>query len=312
MFGAADYPQVLVGLGSPDDAAVYRLDAERALIVTADFFTPIVDTPYDFGAIAAANALSDVYAMGGEPLLAINLVAFPSDLPEILAEVLRGGAEKIREAGIALAGGHTIQDKEPKYGLAVIGIAHPDRLLTRGGARAGDALVLTKPLGSGVIVTAAKRGLADSTHVSDAVRCMSTLNRTTSRIAVGLGLQGGTDITGFGLLGHAWEMAQASRVGMCIQLKDVPLMDGAREYATQDLFPAGSRCNRDFYRRHVCFAPNIGEGEQMLLFDAQTSGGLLLAVPSDKLNPLLDGFAAEGQSGWIIGKVTAGQNIQVV
>lgn len=303
---------MLVGLGSPDDAAVYRLDANTALVVTADFFTPIVDAPYDFGAIAAANALSDVYAMGGEPLLAINLVAFSPELPEVLAEVLRGGAEKVQEADVALAGGHTIQDKEPKYGLAVIGLAHPDRLLTRAGARPGDALVLTKPLGTGIIVTAFKGGLADPTHLAGAVRCMTALNRTAGRVAVELGLQGATDVTGFGLLGHGWEMAEASGVGMHIRLRDVPLMDGAREYAGQALFPGGSYCNRDFYSPHVGFADDISEEEQMLLFDAQTSGGLLLAVPPDKLDELLDRFVAEGQPGWIIGQVVTEPGIHII
>lgn len=312
MFAPANYPQVLVGLGSPDDAAVYRLDAESALIVTADFFTPIVDDPYDFGAIAAANALSDVYAMGGELLLAINLVAFPPELPEVLAEVLRGGAEKVREAGVALAGGHTIQDKEPKYGLAVIGLALADRLLTRAGTRPGDALVLTKPLGTGVIVTATRRGKADPTHLAGAVRWMTALNRTAGRTAVELGLRGATDVTGFGLLGHAWEMAEASGVGMRIRLRDVPLMDGAREYAEGGLFPGGSYCNRDFYSPHVRFADGISEEDQMLLFDAQTSGGLLLAVPPEKLDRLLDRFATEGQPGWVIGQVVTELGIHII
>jgi len=312
MFAPANYPQVLVGLGSPDDAAVSQLDADRAVVVTADFFTPIVDAPYDFGAIAAANALSDVYAMGAQPLLAINLVAFPPELPEVLAEVLRGGAEKVQEADVALAGGHTIQDKEPKYGLAVIGLAHPDRLLTRAGARPGDALVLTKPLGTGIIVTAFKGGLADPTHLADAVRWMTVLNRTAGRIAIELGLQGATDVTGFGLLGHGWEMAEASGVGMHIRLRDVPLMDGAGEYAEQGLFPGASSCNRDFYSPHMRFADGISEEEQMLLFDAQTSGGLLLAVPSEKLGRLLDRFAAEGQPGWIIGQVVTEPGIHII
>ena len=312
MFAPTGYPQVLIGLGTPDDAAVYRLDAERALIVTADFFTPIVDNPYDFGAIAAANALSDVYAMGGEPLLAINLVAFPPELPDVLAEVLRGGAEKVREAGIALAGGHTIQDKEPKYGLAVVGIAHPDRLLTRTGARIGNALVLTKPLGTGVIVTAFKRDQATPIRLAGAVRWMQMLNRAGSRVAIELGLHSATDVTGFGLLGHAWEMAAASGVGMRIRLRDVPLMDGAREYAERSLFPSGSRCNRDFYGPHVRFDPDIVVAEKMLLFDAQTSGGLLLAVPSDQLNRLLERLAVEGQRGWVVGQIVAEQEIQVI
>ncbi len=311
MFVPTDYPEVLVGLGSPDDAAVYRLDAGRTLIVTADFFTPIVDDAYEFGAIAAANALSDVYAMGGEPVLAINLVAFPPDLLDVLAEVLRGGAEMVKEAGIALAGGHTIQDKEPKYGLAVIGLAHPDRLLTRGGARPGDALVLTKPLGTGVIVTAFKRGQAEPAHLAGAVRWMKTLNRTASRIAVGLGLHGASDVTGFGLLGHAREMALASGVGMEIRVRDVPLMEGARECAHLWLFPRGSFCNRDFFGRHVQFADDIGKEMQMLLFDAQTSGGLLLAVPPEKLRGLLDQLRAEGEPGWVIGQVVREPGIEV-
>jgi selenide,water dikinase len=312
MFVPTDYPEVLLGLGSPDDAAVYRLDAERALIVTADFFTPIVDDAYDFGAIAAANALSDVYAMGGMPLLAINLVAFPPDLPDVLAEVLRGGAEVVKEAGVALAGGHTIQDKEPKYGLAVIGLAHPDRVLTRAGARPGDALVLTKPLGTGVIVTAFKRGQAEPAHLAGAVRWMRTLNRIASRIAVEVGLQAATDVTGFGLLGHAREMAMASGVGMEIRMRDVPLMEVAQECACKWLFPRGSFCNRDFYGRHVRFADGIGEEMRMLLFDAQTSGGLLLAVPPEKLHGLLDRLRAEGESGWVIGQVVTEPGIGVI
>jgi selenide,water dikinase len=311
MFVPTDYPEVLVGLGSPDDAAVYRLDADRALIVTADFFTPIVDDAYDFGAIAAANALSDVYAMGGEPVLAINLVAFPPELPDVLAEVLRGGAEMVKEAGVALAGGHTIQDKEPKYGLAVIGLAHPDRLLTRGGARPGDALVLTKPLGTGIIVTAFKRGQADPAHLAGAVRWMMALNRTAGRIAVEVGLQAATDVTGFGLLGHAREMAVASGVGIEIRVRDAPLMEGARECAHQWLFPRGSFCNRDFYSPHVRFADGIAEATRMLLFDAQTSGGRLLAVPPETLQGLLDRLEAEGEPAWVIGQVVTEPGIKV-
>jgi selenide,water dikinase len=312
MFLPADYPELIVGLGSPDDAAVYRMDAERALIITADFFTPVVDDPYSFGAIAAANALSDVYAMGGEPLVAINLVAFPPELPDLLGEVLRGGAEKVREAGIALAGGHTIRDREPKYGLSVVGLAHPDNLITKGGARPGDRLFLTKPLGTGVIVTAFKRDRADLAHLEMAVHWMTALNQKSSRIARELRISSGTDITGFGLLGHGWEMTQASGVGMRLRLKDIPLMDGALEYAGQDLFPAGSRCNRDYFSPQVRFASGITEGEQMLLFDAQTSGGLLLAVPPDKVDRLILGFSKEGQSIWLVGEVVTGPGIEVI
>lgn len=312
MFLPTDYPEVVVGLGVPDDAAVYRLDGDRALIVTADFFTPVVDDPFAFGAIAAANALSDVYAMGGEPILAINLVAFPPELPAALGEVLRGGAEKLREAGVPLAGGHTVRDKEPKYGLAVVGMAHPERLLTRAGARVGDVLVLTKPLGSGVIATAGKRGQAGLPHLAGAIRWMSTLNRTAGRSAVEAGARAATDITGFGLLGHAWGVAESSGVGLRVLLRDVPLMDGARDYAERGLWPGGSVCNRDYYGPHVRFAPGIAECDQMLLFDAQTSGGLLLAVPPERLAELLAGLAAGGETGWIVGEVVVQPGIQVV
>lgn len=295
----------------PDDAAVYRLDAERALIVTADFFTPVVDDPYTFGAIAAANALSDVYAMGGEPILAINLVAFPPELPEALREVLRGGAEKLREAGVPLAGGHTVRDKEPKYGLAVVGMAHPDRLLTRAGARVGDVLVLTKPLGSGVIATAGKREQAEVSHLAGAIRWMSALNRTAGSIAVEVGAHAATDITGFGLLGHAWGLAESSGVGLRIKLHDVPLMDGARDYAERGLWPGGSACNRDYYGPNVHFEAEISEAERMLLFDAQTSGGLLVAMPPERADRMLLRLSDAGESGWLVGEVIEQPRIQV-
>lgn len=312
MFLPADYPELIVGLGSPDDAAVYRLDAERALIITADFFTPVVDNPYAFGAIAAANALSDVYAMGGEPLVAINLVAFPTELPEVLSEVLRGGAEKVREAGIALAGGHTIRDKEPKYGLAVVGLAHPDHLVTKGGARPGDKLFLTKPLGTGVIMTAFKRNRADPAHLEIATKWMAALNQKAGRIACDLSIGAGTDITGFGLMGHSWEMAQASGVGMRFCFKDIPLMVGALEYASQDLFPGGSQCNRDAFNPHVRFPSGISKGELMLLFDAQTSGGLLLAVPPERADRLTQEFARVDQPVWLVGEVVSEPGIEII
>lgn len=312
MFLPADYPELIVGLGSPDDAAVYKLDGERALIITADFFTPLVDDPYTFGAIAAANALSDVYAMGGDPLVAINLVAFPPELTDILGEVLRGGAETVRRAGIALAGGHTIRDQEPKYGLAVVGLAHPDRLLTKGGAKSGDKLYLTKPLGTGVIVTAFKRDRANPAHLDMAVEWMTTLNQKASQIARSLGVRAGTDITGFGLLGHGWEMAQAAGVGMRLSYEAIPLMEGALDYARQDLFPGGSRCNQDFYGPRVHFAQGLSVAEQMLLFDAQTSGGLLLAVPPDRVDRLLHQFKLAGQHVWLIGEVIPERAIEIV
>ncbi len=226
MFDPADYPDLLVGLGAPDDAAVYRLDDARALIITTDFFTPIVDDPYQYGAIAAANALSDVYAMGGQPLVALNIAALPPDLPpDMMAQIILGMAEKVREAGAVIAGGHTIQDKEPKVGLAVIGLGHPDHLLTKAGARPGDVLILTKPLGTGCITTAAKNDKADAAHVAEAIRWMVQLNRDGAEVAVELGVRAATDITGFGFMGHATEMAEASGVTLRLQWNGIPLID---------------------------------------------------------------------------------------
>ena len=313
IFDSQDYPDLLVGLGEPDDAAVWRLPDGRALVVTTDFFTPVVDDPYDYGAIAAANALSDVYAMGGSPFLALNIAALPPELPaEILGKIMLGGAEKAREAGVVVAGGHTIQDKEPKYGLIVLGFADPAVMLTKSGARAGDILVLTKPIGFGTTTTALKRGLADAEHVAEAVAWMKRLNKTAAELAVAFGLRGGTDITGFGLLGHAWEMAEASGVGLRLSVEKIPLTSGAQRYAREWIFPGGSADNRLFYGRHVHFDPQIPEASQMLLFDAQTSGGLLLAVPKEKLNSLQEQAASVDQPLWVVGEVTQGESIEVV
>jgi len=308
LFNPQDYPDLLVGLGQPDDAAIWRLDDSRALVVTTDFFTPVVDDPYDYGAIAAANSLSDVYAMGGQPFLALNVAAFPPDLPPaVMTEILRGGAEKAREAGVALAGGHTIQDKEPKYGLIVLGFVHPERMFTKAGARPGDVLVLSKPLGFGCTTTALKRGLAQEADVAEAVAWMSRLNRATAELAQAVGVRGATDVTGFGLLGHAWEMAEASRVQLVIHAAAVPLISGARHYAEAFVFPGGTSDNRLFFGPHVHFAPHISESDRMLLFDAQTSGGLLLSVPVDHLDDLLANAEAVGQPLWVIGEVAEGE-----
>ena len=295
-----------MGLGAPDDAAVYRLDDERALIFTTDFFTPVVDDPYAYGAIAAANALSDVYAMGGEPLLALNLVAFPPDLPpRILSEVLRGGAEKVREAKAVLGGGHTIQDKEPKYGLAVIGMAHPDRLTTKGGAQPDDVLLLTKPLGTGVITTATKRDQVDQAHLAEATRWMSMLNRDGAEAAIASGTQAMTDITGFGFIGHASEIANASNVTLHIDYAKVPFMDGAQEYARQWIFPGGSTNNRKAFESLVDAGKDVKEEELMLLYDAQTSGGLLICMSTEKLNTFAQEMEQRGAAWWQVGYVTA-------
>ncbi len=289
----------------PDDAAVYRLDDERALIFTTDFFTPIVDDPYLFGAIAAANALSDVYAMGGEPLLALNLVAFPSDLPpHILGEVLRGGAEKVREAKAVIAGGHTIQDKEPKYGLAVIGLAHPDRLTTKAGAQPGDVLILTKPLGTGTITTAAKRDQAEIGDIEEASRWMATLNREAASAGIAAGARAITDITGFGFLGHGSEIAVASKVSLHIRFEDIPFMTGVKRYAEEWIFPGGTSNNRSAYLSEVQFSDDVIEQEQMLLFDAQTSGGLLIALSADEVEHFRAEMAQRDAPWWEIGSVT--------
>lgn len=292
---------------------MWRLDPKRALVVTTDFFTPVVDNPYDYGAIAAANALSDVYAMGGAPFLALNVAALPPGLdPGIIADILRGGAEKVHEAGAVLAGGHTIQDEEPKYGLLVLGFVHPDRMLTKAGARPGERLVVSKPLGFGVVTTALKNDLADPSDVSEAVGWMKRLNRDAARLAVDFGVRGGTDVTGFGLLGHAFEMSQASGVGLRFEFEKVPFVRGALHYAQEWTFPGGSSDNRLFFGPQVRFGEGIEEYEQMLMFDAQTSGGLLLSVPQDQLDPMLQRAAEIGLPLWPIGDVVDGSGIEVI
>jgi selenide,water dikinase len=304
LFNPDDYPDLLVGLGDPDDAAVWRLNDEQALVATTDFFTPVVDDPYDYGAIAAANALSDVYAMGGQPFLALNIAALPPDLPpEIGGEILRGGAEKVHEAGVALAGGHSIQDKEPKYGLIVLGFVHPHKIITKAGVRPGDSLVLSKPLGFGTITTALKREIAAPADVAEAVGWMKRLNRSAALAAVQAGLLGGTDITGFSLLGHGYELAQASGVRLRFFFDQIPILQPAWGYAREWSFPGGSFDNRQYYGPHVQFSPRLDEISQMLLFDAQTSGGLLLAAPPDRLDGLLAHASSLDQPLWVIGDV---------
>lgn len=312
LFDPGDYPDLLVGLGDPDDAAVWRLDDERALVMTTDFFTPVVDDAYDYGAIAAANALSDVYAMGGRPFLALNIAALPPGLPtEMISDILRGGAEMARQAGVVIAGGHTIQDKEPKYGLVVLGFVEPRRLLTKSGARAGDRLVLTKPLGFGTTTTALKRGQAAVEDVAEVVGWMKRLNKSASELALEFGVRGGTDITGFSLLGHALEMAQASGVGLRLDFERIPFVSSAHRYAAEFIFPGGAYDNRLYFGPEVTFASGIDEPSQLLLFDPQTSGGLLLSVPADKLNDLLGRAEEAQQPAWVIGEVVDGQGIEV-
>ncbi len=302
----------MVGLASPDDAAVWRLSEDKAIVVTTDFFTPVVDTPYEYGSIAAANSLSDVYAMGGLPFLALNIAALPDHLPaEVSSEILRGGAEKAREAGVVIAGGHTVKDKEPKYGLVVIGFVDPRKMVSKGGLQVGDTLVLTKPLGGGVTTTALKQEKASAEDVEEAIGWMSRLNKSAGQLATEFSLRGGTDITGFGFLGHAMEMAEASGVSLQIEYSKLPFLSGARGYAEKGIFPGGAFDNRQHFGPSVTFGTGIDEPAEMLLFDPQTSGGLLLGVPQEKLEAFLIRARELGQPAWVIGKVGTGQGIQV-
>jgi selenide,water dikinase len=298
-------PRVLVG--TEDDAGVYKISDEVAIVQTVDFFTPIVDDPYDFGAIAAANALSDVYAMGAKPLTALNLVAFPKDGDmDVLAEILRGGAEKAKEAGVSIIGGHSIDDREPKYGMSVTGAVHPDRMVLKAGARPGDLLVLTKPLGIGIITTAIKAGRATEPMIADAVRSMKALNRSASEAMIEVGVKGATDITGFGLLGHLHEMLHGSGVSCRLALADIPVIPGVSELVKFSV-PGGTRANLRYMEDKVRWAAGVTENEKLILADAQTSGGLLIAVPQDRLEGLLKGLAARGvETRAVIGRVTEG------
>ena len=299
-------------MGEPDDAAVWQLDDERALVVTTDFFTPVVDDAYDFGAIAAANALSDVYAMGGMPFLALNIAAMPPDLPtEVISNILRGGADIVRQAGVVIAGGHTVQDKEPKYGLVVVGFVHPQHMLTKNGLHLGDILVLTKPLGFGTTTTALKREQANPADVAEAVGWMKKLNKAAAELAQEFELHSGTDVTGFSLLGHAYEMAEASNVRVRFNYQKIPFITGARTYAERFIFPGGAYDNRLYFGSNVHFDPSLDEPSQLLLFDSQTSGGLLLAVPPDKLEKFLTRAEQLEQPLWVVGEVVPGKGIEV-
>jgi selenide,water dikinase len=313
LFPAEEYPELLIGLSTSDDAAVYKISDEVAIIQTLDFFTPIVDDPYDYGAIAAANAMSDVYAMGGEVVLALNISAFPPDLPaEIVSEILCGGGEKVVEAGGVLAGGHTIDDEEPKYGLSVMGTVHPDHVWTKGAARPGDVLVLTKPLGVGIITTALKGDKADPAHVAAAVESMKKLNRKAAELVGQVGVRAVTDITGFALLGHGHEMAEKSGVRLRFHVDQIPFLDGAREYASLWLFPGGTCDNERAYEHAVSFAPEIEEEMEQLLYTPETSGGLLVAVPPGKLDRLAQLFDEAEHPCWVVGEVADGEGIEVV
>jgi len=291
---------------SLDDAGVYKLTDELAIIQTVDFFTPIVDDPYTFGLIAAANALSDVYAMGGKPLTAMNLVCFPCKSLDIsiLKDILRGGLDKMREAGVTLLGGHSIDDKELKYGLSVTGTVHPEKLVTNAGAKAGDKLILTKPLGTGIIGTALKAGMADKETVEKFTKSMVTLNNKASELMQEVGVHACTDITGFGLLGHACQIAKSSQIGMKLYHASVPYFPGVIEFARQGLCPGGLYRNREFYSTDVEFSPEVPEDIQLIFFDAQTSGGLLISLAPEVAQVLLDRLhKANVQDAAIVGEV---------
>ena len=301
---------LLVGLGRADDAAVYRLTPDIAIVETVDFFPPVVDDAYTWGAVAAVNAMSDVYAMGGEVLFALAVAGFPRDLPKaIIADVFRGGADKVAEAGGVIAGGHTVVDAEPKYGLCVTGRVHPDRVFIKGGLRAGDRLFLSKRLGTGVITTASKNDATSADVLEGAVKSMLRLNRVAAQVAQAVGARGATDITGFGLLGHAMEMVEASGAGIRVSAARLPLLPGARALADQGQFSGGMKRNR----RHVDHV--LGARLRIeaavpatlvsLLTESETSGGLLFSVAPDRADGVLPAFAAAGEGCWEIGEVIA-------
>jgi selenide,water dikinase len=311
-FDEANYPNLLIGLGSPDDAAVYRVSEELALIFTTDFFTPVVDDPYTYGAVAAANAMSDVYAMGGQVVLALSIAAFPPKLPtRAISEILRGAAEKVAEAGGVIAGGHTIDDDEPKFGLAVMGTVHPSRVGKKGGARPGDQLLLTKPLGVGIITTAAKGDAADPAHLEGAIQTMLQLNRRAAELAQQVTFHAMTDITGFALLGHGYEMAAQSGARLRFFFDRLPFLPGAVDYADLWLFPGGACNNQRTFEDHVSFQ-NLEEEMQMLLFTPETSGGLLIALPPAEADRLEDLYRGAGQPVWRVGEVVEGEGIAVL
>jgi selenide,water dikinase len=302
-------PNVLVGSATADDAAVVRIDDERALVLTTDFFTPIVDEPHDFGAIAAANALSDVYAMGGTPLTALNLVGFPEELDaSVLAEILRGGAEKAKEAGIDIVGGHTIKTDEPIYGLAVTGMVHPARVVSNAGGRAGDVLVLTKPLGLGIVTTAAKQDADTASAIGEAIRVMATLNRAAAEAMATVPAHACTDVTGFGLLGHLRNLARASGLHATVHITRLPVLEAAWRYVREGIAPGGTHANWRFLGEWVDYAEGVDKASQLVVCDAQTSGGLLIAVAPDDAGALVAALVARGTPcAAVIGSLEAGE-----
>jgi selenide,water dikinase len=306
-------PNVLVGHSTSDDAGVYRISRDLSLVQTVDFFTPVVDDPYDFGRIAAANALSDVYAMGGVPITALNIVAFPvAELgTEILARILEGGAAVATEAGVVILGGHTIKDDEPKYGMAVTGTIRNERIVRNGGARPGDLLLLSKPVGTGILTTARKRDLIDDDALAPAIVQMARLNDRASRAMLEHGVHAATDVTGYGLIGHAGEMARASGVTLAIDANRVPLFEGVLDLIAQGAVPGGTRDNLADHASFTQYAETVGEAQRIALSDAQTSGGLLIAIAADGAERVLDALADLGTVA-VIGEVLDGPSGAIV
>ena len=307
-------PNVLVGTSTADDAAIYKLSDDLALVLTTDFFTPIVDRPYDFGAVAAANAISDIYAMGGKPLTALSIVGFPDTLlsPETLVEILQGAVDKANEAGIDIVGGHTIKSEEPIFGLAVVGTIHPSKVLSNDRAEPGDSLILTKPLGLGIITTAAKNGEDRLGAISAALEVMTTLNRAAADAMTYVGVHALTDITGFGLLGHLRNVTSASRISARVFLNQVPVLPAAWEYVRAGIAPGGTHANHRFLADWVTFAPDLSKEEQLILCDAQTSGGLLAAVAAQDADSLLNELRSKGvAAAAVIGRIEAGSPGQI-
>lgn len=312
----ASHPDLVVGLQTSDDAAVYRIAPDTAIVQTVDFFTPIVDDPWTYGAIAAANSMSDVYAMGGTVLFALNVAGFPENLPpHMITAIFEGAAAKVEEAGAIIAGGHTVVDPEPKFGLVVTGTIHPDRVWTKAGAQSGDVLFLSKPIGTGIVATALKREKARDADVAAAVESMMLLNRAAAETARAVGgVHAATDITGFGLLGHASEMAEKSGVALRIAAEVVPLLPGTENYVAAGHVAGGLGRNRDYFetlRGGIRFAPDVDPTLQTILFDPQTSGGLLFAVAPDQAEAFRAAFAAAGLDLWLIGEVASGAGIDV-
>jgi selenide,water dikinase len=301
------HPNLLVGMETADDAGVYQISDRIALVQTVDFITPVVDDPYLFGQIAAANSLSDVYAMGGRPLTAMNLVGFPrlALSPSVLTEILRGGLEKVHEAGAVLLGGHTVDDAELKYGLSVTGTVHPQKVITNREARVGDVLILTKAIGTGIISTANKAQMAEARVLQGAVDSMVRLNDKSSEVMVECGVHACTDITGFGLLGHASQMAKGSSLSFRFFYSQIPILPGAKEYAQLGMVPGGAYCNEEYFGRRIAFSGKVPEAERILLFDPQTSGGLLITLPAAQGEKLLRSLRDKGiQEASLIGEVT--------